>query len=129
VGRPELSLKIYWGIAIPFTLFFLLQLIWSFIGGGDVPDDTPDAEVAADHGFTSQFMSIKNVITFMTIFGWAGIAAIDNGASEGWAAIIATAAGLVMMAIMATIYYLLGKADHDGTMKFEKAVGQSKSIW
>src|SRR5690349_6857590 len=78
----SLSLKIYWGIAIPFTLFFLLQLIWSFIGGGDVPDDTPDAEVAADHGFTSQFMSIKNVITFMTIFGWAGIAAIDNGASE-----------------------------------------------
>ena len=125
----NLSLKIYWGIAIPFTLFFALQLIWSFFGGSDVPDDTPDAEVAADHGFGSQFMSAKNLITFLTIFGWAGIAAIDAGASETWAAIIATAAGLVMVLIMATIYYFMARANHDGTMKFEKAIGHSGEVY
>ena len=43
----SLSLKIYWGIAIPFSLFFVLQLLWSFFGGSDVADDTPDADIAS----------------------------------------------------------------------------------
>jgi hypothetical protein len=66
-------LKIYWGIAVPFTLFFVLQLILSFFGA-ESPDDLPDAEIEADHGIPFQFLTLKNLIGFFTIFSWTGIA-------------------------------------------------------
>ena len=78
----SVSLKIYWGLAIPFTLFFLLQLVFSFFGGGDVPDDTPDADIEADTGVPFQFFTLKNLVAFFTIFSWTGIACLDSGLSE-----------------------------------------------
>jgi len=118
----NLSLKIYWALAIPFTLFFLLQLVLSFMGG-DVPDDTPDAEVEADTGIAFQFFTLKNLVAFFSIFGWTGIACIDSGLSETTALIISLVAGLIMMTVMASIFYFLGKANADGTLKMKNALG------
>ena len=125
----SLALKIYWGLAIPFTLFFLLQVIWSFIGGGDVPDDTPDADIAGDHGVPFQFLTIKNLIAFFTIFAWAGIAATDSGLSETTALIVAAVAGLLMMTIMASLFYFMAKANVDGTMRIAKAIGSVGEVY
>jgi hypothetical protein len=126
----SLSLKIYWGFAIPFTLFFVLQLLWSFIAG-DHHHDSPnaDTDVTGDTGIPFQFLTVKNLVTFFTIFGWAGIAALDSGLSETAAAIIATGSGILMMLVMATVFYMLAKASADGTMKFEKAVGHSCEVY
>jgi hypothetical protein len=119
-----LTLKIYWAIAIPFTVFFVLQIIFTFIGGvGDVPDDSPDAEINADHGISFQFLTLKNLLVFFTIFGWSGIAAIDAGLSETLSFVIAIIAGLLMMTIMASLMYFLSKASADGTLNFKKALG------
>jgi membrane protein implicated in regulation of membrane protease activity len=123
------SLKIYWGLAIPFTLLFLLQMIWSFFGDADVPDDTPDAEVTGDSGIEFQFFTIKNLIVFFTIFAWTGIASIDSGLSELMTVILAVAAGLVTMALMATLMYFMAKANTDGTMKIAKAVGETGQVY
>ncbi|HEY3404767.1 MAG TPA: hypothetical protein VGK59_15360 [Ohtaekwangia sp.] len=125
----SIALKIYWGLAIPFTLFFLLQVVWSFMGGGDVPDDTPDAEIAGDHGVPFQFLTIKNLIAFFTIFAWAGIAATDSGLSEITALIIAIVAGLLMMTIMASLFYFMAKANVDGTMRISKAIGAAGEVY
>jgi hypothetical protein len=123
------SLKFYWILAIPFTLFFLLQLFLSFFGGGDVPDDTPDAEVEADAGIGFQFFTLKNLIAFFTIFSWTGIACIDSSLSETTSAIVAFVAGLTMMLIMASLFYFLAKASGNGTMKFNKAIGKSGQVY
>lgn len=121
----SISLKIYWALAIPFTLFFVLQMIWSFVGPGDIPDDTPDAEVGGDTGVPFQFFTIKNLIAFFTIFSWTGIACIDSGLSERTAFIFSSVAGLLMMTLMASIFYFLSKAGADGTLKMKKAIGVS----
>lgn len=123
------SLMVYWAIAVPFSVFFMLQLIWSFFGGDDVPDDTPDADVNADTGIHFQFFSIKNLIGFFTIFGWAGIAAIDSGLSQAAALIVALAAGLLMMTLMASVFYLLAKANADGTLRIVKAIGTAGEVY
>jgi hypothetical protein len=125
----SLSLKIYWAIAIPFTLFFALQLLWSFFGGGDVPDDTPDAEVHADTGVAFQFFTLKNLIAFFTVFSWTGIACIDSGLSQATTVLISLVAGLVMMAIMASLFYFISKASANGTMKFNTAVGGTGEVY
>src|SRR6478609_10431911 len=124
----SLILKIYWSIAAPFTLFFLLQLIVSFFGG-DTPDDLPDSEIDSDHGIGFQFFTLKNLVGFFTIFGWAGIACIEAGLSLILTMIISTLAGMSMMGIMAGLFYLLMKAGADGTLKMNKAIGQSGEVY
>jgi hypothetical protein len=118
----SLILKIYWCLAVPFTIFFLLQLTLSFIGG-DVTDSTPDIDIETDHGISFQFLTLKNMVGFFTVFAWTGIACIDAGFSQAVTLFISTAAGLGMMSIMAGMFYLISKAGADGTMKIEKAIG------
>jgi hypothetical protein len=121
-------LKIFWALAIPFTIIFLLQVILSFMGG-DVVDDVPDAEISADHGAGFQFFTIKNLIGFFTIFGWVGIAMIESGAGTFASVSVAAISGVLMMSVMAGLFYLLMKAQYDGTMKIEKAVGQTGEVY
>lgn len=121
-------LKIYWSIAVPFTLFFVLQLILSFLGA-ESPDDLPDAEIEADHGIPFQFLTLKNLIGFFTIFAWTGIACTEAGMGNGLTLLIATIAGLLMMGLMAGLFYLMMKSGADGTMKIQKAIGQVGEVY
>ncbi len=121
-------LKIFWGIAVPFTLFFVLQLILSFFGA-ESPDDLPDAEIDADHGIPFQFLTLKNLIGFFTIFSWTGIASLEAGLSTALALLIATIAGLLMVGLMAGLFYLMMKTGADGTMKINDAIGQSGEVY
>ena len=121
-------LKIYWAIAVPFTLFFFLQLVLSFLGA-DSPDDLPDSEIEADHGISFQFLTLKNLIGFFTIFSWTGIACIDAGLSTGLTLLISTVAGLLMMILMGGLFYLMMKSGEDGTMKIQQAIGQMGEVY
>ncbi len=121
-------LKIYWGIAVPFTLFFVLQLVLSFLGA-ESPDDLPDSEIEADHGIPFQFLTVKNLIGFFTIFAWTGIACTEAGFSNGITLVLATVAGLMMMGLMAGLFYLMMKSGADGTMKIRNAIGQVGEIY
>lgn len=121
-------LKIYWGIAVPFTLFFVLQLVLSFLGA-ESPDDLPDSEIEADHGIPFQFLTLKNLIGFFTIFAWTGIACTEAGFSNGITLVLAMVAGLLMMGLMAGLFYLMMKSGADGTMKIRNAIGQVGEIY
>lgn len=124
-----LANKIYWGIAVPSTILFLLQLLLSFFGGGEQPDDTPDVDVTSDHGIPFQFITFKNMVGFFTIFAWTGIACLDAGFSQGITLLVSTVSGIAMMCLMGGIYYLLSKAGADGTLKMEKAIGQVGEVY
>jgi len=124
----SLILKIYWGLAIPFTLFFILQLIMTFVAG-DVMDDTPDAEVEADSGVAFQFFTLKNLVAFFTIFSWTGIATIDSGLSIGLSVFVSTLAGLAMMGIMGGMMYFISKTNVSGTLKMKNALGQVGEVY
>lgn len=116
-------LKIYWGLAIPFTFFFILQLIISFFGDADSPDGDVDSHVDGDGGMPFQFLTLKNLIAFFSIFGWIGIACLDSGLSQTTSLIIAIISGGLMMLVMASVFYFLGKANASGTLKMKRAVG------
>jgi len=121
-------LKVFWSIAVPFTLFFVLQLVLSFFGA-ESPDDLPDAEIDADHGIPFQFLTLKNLIGFFTIFSWTGIACVEAGYSNTTSLIVAVIAGLLMMSLMAGLFYLMTKSGADGTMKIQNAIGQTGEVY
>lgn len=63
-----------------------------------------DVEIEGDTGIGFQFLSFKNLIGFLTIFGWSGIACIEGGLSKGLTVLISVICGLLMMLAMAGLF-------------------------
>jgi len=116
--------RIYWIIALPASLIFIIILITTFIAGdvdGEVGD--VDADIEADSGIGFQFFSLKNLVGFFTIFAWSGIACIDAGYGTVITVGVSGLSGLLMMVVMASIFYFMGKLTYDGTLALENAIG------
>ncbi|HEX2396050.1 MAG TPA: hypothetical protein VHI78_11945 [Bacteroidales bacterium] len=124
--------KIYWLIAIPFTAVFLFQLVLTFIGGDtDHLNLSADHDVAmdGDHGIGFQFISIKNLIGFFSILGWTGIAMTSGGKPLGITIVVSTLAGLLMMVIMATMVFYLGKLSEHNVLNLKNAKGKIGTVY
>jgi hypothetical protein len=116
--------KIFWVIALLFSLLFLIQTILSF-AGGDTDSSVGDADdyVGDDDGTGHQFFTIKNMIAFFTIFGWTGIACLSGGMSTTASIGIAVGAGSVVVLMMALLFKSMSKLKQSGTLQIKNAVG------
>lgn len=148
--------QIFWYIAIPFSLVLFIQMILTFagmggedadVGGGESDisgldleadadlDSISDMEVDTDSSLSDMdpsfhFFTIRNFIAFFTIFGWAGIAAIDYGLSKSWTIVIAVAAGIVaMISISALFYFIYKLQDSGGGVRIKNAIGKVGNVY
>ncbi|WP_299113866.1 hypothetical protein [uncultured Winogradskyella sp.] len=114
--------KLYWSIALIGSLIFTIVMIMAFTGGDADDIEDVDAEIEGDAGIGFQFLTFKNLVGFFTIFGWSGIACIDAGLSKPVTIMISVFAGLVMMTIMAALFYFMSKLTDSGTLKMKNAI-------
>lgn len=130
-----LSEKVYWIIAIPSTLLLLIQIVMTFMGGeaddvgGDFDGDldTDGSGFDADAGW--QFLTYKTVLGFFTLFGWTGLGFLQMGLGLMIAVFFSLIAGLIMMAIMAALFYYINKLHQSGTMIIENSVGNTGEVY
>ncbi len=121
--------RVYWIVAMAASVVFLILIALTFIGG-DVDDfGDVDAEIDGDTGIDFQFLTLKNLMGFFTIFGWSGIAAMAEGMSHNITMIISVISGLAMMTAMATLFYYLSKLTHSGTLKIKNALGNIGEVY
>ncbi|RED46556.1 hypothetical protein DFQ10_101327 [Winogradskyella eximia] len=111
----EFLSKVYWLVAIIGSLIFSVVMILAFVGG-----DADDIDADVEAGF--QFISFKNLVGFFTIFGWSGIACIDSGLSTPLTIIISIISGLLMMVIMAALFFFISKLSDSGTLNYKNAL-------
>lgn len=123
--------KIFWIIALIGSGLFIVMMLVTFItGGGDMDVDgdfNGDVDMDADGGFS--FFTIKNLIAFFTIFGWSGIAALENDLAKLYVILIATVCGLIMMFIMAGLFYLISRLHDSGTLEIKNAIGNIGEVY
>ncbi len=112
--------KMYWLIAVIGSLAFVVVMVMAFAGGDADDIGEMDADMDADVGF--QFISFKNLVGFFTIFGWSGITCIDAGLSKPLTIIISVISGLLMMVIMAALFYFISKLTDSGTLNYKNAI-------
>jgi membrane protein implicated in regulation of membrane protease activity len=122
--------QFFWIIALVGSLIFLFVIITTFSGmdGGDDLDGI-DSEIDADAGIGFQFITFKNLVGFFTIFGWIGIACINSGLSKPLSVIIALVSGLLMMTIMAAMFYGMRKLSDSGTLNYKNAIGAIGEVY
>tara|TARA_R110002033_G_scaffold158072_1_gene194213 strand:+ start:442 stop:1062 length:621 start_codon:yes stop_codon:yes gene_type:complete len=111
----ELLSQIYWLTAIIGSLVFSVVMIMAFTGG-----DADDIDGDVEAGF--QFISFKNLVGFFTIFGWSGIACIDSGLSTPATILVSVICGLLMMVIMAALFFFISKLSDSGTLNYKNAL-------
>lgn len=122
--------QFYWIIALIGSMVFLFIVITTLLGvegGGDIDD--VDTSIDTDTGIEFQFITLKNLIGFFTIFGWAGIACIGEGFSKPITVLISVIAGLVMMTIMAAMFHYMKKLTDSGTLNYNNALGAVGEVY
>jgi len=122
--------QFFWAIALIGSLVFVFVIITTFAGidGGDDIGDV-DSDIDADTGIGFQFITFKNLVGFFTIFGWTGIACLNAGMSKPVSVIVAFGAGLLMMTIMAAMFFSMRKLTDSGTLDYKNAIGAIGEIY
>ena len=123
--------QVFWIITIPATVIFLLLLVLTIFGGdADTDVDTDiDADIADGDSIPFQFLSLKNIVAFFTVFGWSGLGFIHAGMAMWLVIILAVLCGLLMMTLMATLFYLMSRLAESGTLKMKNAIGKLGEVY
>lgn len=140
--------KIFWYIAIPFSVILIIQMVLTFAGlGGDSSDvggsitdghdvdhsgvfNHDDTVVTGDAMPQFAIFTIRNFIAFFTVLGWTGIAAVRGGLSTIWVIVLALLLGLVAMFLVSALFYFISRlADSGGNLNIQNAINQIGTIY
>ena len=123
--------QVFWIITIPATVIFLILLALTIFGSDAEVDVDTDVDGGIAHGdsIPFQFLSLKNIVAFFTVFGWSGFGFIHAEFDSWLVILIATICGLLMMVIMATLFYFMSKLAESGTLKMKNAIGKLGEVY
>lgn len=120
-------------VAIPFSLLTLIQLAMELMGlGGDHGhDDGGGFDAGGDGGFADHlhFFSVRNMIYFLMMFGWVGLACKRIGFPVLLTIPVGIIAGLLTSVIIAWIFYLLSKLTESGNVRMGSAIGKIGNVY
>jgi hypothetical protein len=104
--------RIYWMIAIPASIIFLIQLVVSFKEKKTetiIVNAYADVSIEKKEAITFQLINFRNFIGFFTSLGWSGLACIDSGLSLYFTLFVSIICGSIVMISMAIIFYFMSK--------------------
>lgn len=125
-------LRAFWYIALPVSIFFLLQTIMTFIGLGSVDADTDfDGDVDTHDGVDTPFelFTLRNFINFLLGFSWTGIALYNRFENKTILIIIATLVGVIFVVLFFLLIKQILKLSEDNSFKLIDAIGKTAEVY
>lgn len=127
--------RVYFVIAILFSLALVVQLILMLVGagsGGDADidfdgDGDPDISVDTNNGLA--LFTVKGIIAFFAVGGWTGFALGDGMLDTIWVILISVAAGLVALVGVGLLMKLVTNLGDDGNIETKNAVGKIAEVY
>jgi len=130
--------------AIPMTVVMMLQLILMIIGvgfGSDTDGDVDDGAIDSNaetsppdskgSGNTSTFkvFTIRGIVAFFALGGWAGLAALAAGLHPFWAIQISLFVGVCALLLAAIIIRLALRMQTSGNINLNNAISQTAVVY
>lgn len=124
-------------LATAHRVFFFIALMSSLIAiglslAGLLGLDHDAAALGLEHGDSTgdaEAFSIRAITGFFLGFGWAGYISLQSGHSLPLAALAALVAGVIVMYAIRFTLRSMRKLKSDGTMRYDKAVGATGSVY
>ncbi len=127
--------RIFWITGLSGSLIFAVQMILTFsgahLGDHDMAEELGNADInnLNNKGKTSSFLTIRNVIVFLAVFGWAGIATSKENFSPILSIFIATlSGGLAMLGVTYLLRKILNLAI-DQTVRTKDAINKIGEVY
>lgn len=121
--------RTYWIFAVPSSLFFLVIIVTTFIGGGDLEASPADLDTEVETGVAGQYFTLKNLVGFFLLFSWTGLACLHAGVGTGVTVLLSVLAGTLMLLAMAWLFRAISGMAESGTLRMQNAVGCTANVY
>lgn len=129
-SNMEPLLRMFWYIAIPVSVIFVIQTIMTFFGG-DV-SEIGDADIDIDGGSDSapfQLFSFRNLINFLLGFGWAGLSLYNSIANSTLLIFAALIVGCLFVYMFFLVISQLMKLSENGSFKIAATLNKNAEVY
>lgn len=122
-------LRIFWYIALPTSIIFLIQTIMTFFGGDSADGIDADFDGDLEDGDSHfQLFSFRNLINFLLGFSWTGIS-FYNSIHYTLLMIISVAVGALFVYMFFAIIRELQKLAEDNSFSYEETLNKSAEVY
>jgi len=136
--------------AVPMTVVLLLQLALMIIGadfsgdsdfdidadGPDIDADGPDFEVGTEDGeyagsnpSSVRVITIRGIVAFFALGGWAGLAALTSGIAPLWSIMISLVTGAAAMLLASFVLHFALRMQSSGNINLKYAVSHIADVY
>ncbi len=123
-------LRIFWYVAIPASIIFIIQTIMTFLGS-DASDgleaDFDGDLVGAEAPF--QLFSLRNLINFLLGFSWTGISFYATISNKSVLIILSLVVGVLFVLLFFIIIRQVQKLAEDNSFKITNTLNKSAEVY
>ena len=131
-------------VAVPATVIMILQTVMIFIGMAghsdvDMPDDngidgvfgndSPDAPDVHMSDSGLRIFTVRGMVAFFAVGGWAGLSALSLSGSPSAAIITSLIAGTLALLLVAWFFKWAASLNENGTLQMDSAVGKVGEVY
>jgi membrane-bound ClpP family serine protease len=127
ITEAEPILRTFWYIAIPTTVFFIIQTFMSVIGVGNHDFDHPDTGGHDTNGLG--YFTLRNLVNFLLGFSWAGITFYNTLHYKPLLFGFAFFVGLVFLFTFVWMIRQILRFTEDNSFAIEQAIGQTAEVY
>lgn len=125
LADADIYLKTFWYIALPVSLFFLIQTIMTVVGAGHGDTDVDT------HSFDSpmELFTLRNMVNFLLGFSWGGISFYSTISNKPLLVAVAILIGLSFVAMFFYLIKQIKKLEEDNTFNIEEIKGNVADVY
>ena len=131
-------------VAVPATVIMVLQTVMIFIGMAghsdvDMPDDngidgvfgndSPDAPDVHMGDSGLRIFTVRGMVAFFAVGGWAGLSALSLSGSAAAAILTALISGTLALLLVAWFFKWAASLNENGSLQMDSAVGKVGEVY
>lgn len=126
----EPLLRAFWYVALPVSLFFILQTIMTFMGIGGADADVEIATESHDGGDAPfELFSLRNLINFLLGFSWTGISLYDSIENKTILILVAVIVGVGFVGAFFILIKQIMRLGENNSFTIDKTLNQTATVY
>jgi len=119
-------------IAIPVSVFYVLQIIVTFMGmdAFDGVEADFDGDMDSSDSSVMQLFTLRNAVSFLVGLSWGTLICIREWSlNEGVSLLIGISIGLVMVIINISLFFVMKKLEKKQIPSLDSTIGQECTVY